>query len=94
MGNLVGHHAGQFRFRLRGQEQPGVDKAETAGQRKGIDVIGINDLNRERDLGIGIANQVLTDAVDKLAHDRVHHDPGLLFYLLGQRFPEGNLLLQ
>ena len=90
--NLVRHHAGQFRFVVGGKYQARVHKEEAAGKRKRIDLIGVDDLDNERDLGIGVTNKVLSDAVHILGNHRVLHHLSRAVYLLGETSSQRNLL--
>src|SRR5262249_17285688 len=46
--DLMRHNTGQFRFIVRSQNQTGVDVEEPAGESECIDLLGFNDLDRER----------------------------------------------
>ena len=94
VGNLVRHHSGELGLFLRAQDQAAVHIEEAAGQREGIHLVGINHLNGEGHLRIGIAHQVLPHAVDVFGDDWViDHLRGALHFLR-QPLPEGNLVLQ
>src|SRR6266550_132624 len=64
VGNLVGHNAGKLRLFHSVQDQAAVHVEEAAGQCEGVDFVGIDHLDGEGNSRIGIANQVLTNAVD------------------------------
>ena len=74
------HHAGQFGFLVGGENQPAVDVEKPAGQRERVDFVGINHLDRERNLGVGVPHQVLPDAIHVLIDDRVLHQAGGLLH--------------
>ena len=62
--DFMRHHAGQFRFVVRLQNQPGIHEEESARQRERVHFFGVDHFDRERHLGVGIAHQVLADAID------------------------------
>ena len=92
--DLVRHHARQFGFVIGFQDQPGIDEEESAGKRKGVDLLGVDHLDRERDLGIGIAHQVLAHAIHILGDDRVVDDLGLALDFLRHLLAERDLLFE
>ena len=94
VGDFVRHHAGQFGFGLGLQDQAGVHEEEAARQREGVHFLGIQHLDGEGNLGVGVADQVLPDAVDVLGDDRVVDDLGLALHFLRQLLAESDLLLQ
>ena len=59
--DLVRHHARHFGFVIGIQQNAGIHEKEAARQRERIDLFGIDHFDRERNLGIGVANQVLPD---------------------------------
>ena len=81
--DLVRHDPGRTQLLRRPQGvESRVDIEETAGQCEGIDVIRVNDLDGERYLRVGVAYQVLADAVH-LGDHRVADHLGAGFHLLG-----------
>ena len=64
--DLMRHHSGQFGFVVGGQDQPRVHVEESAGKRERVQFVGVNDLDGERHLRIGVPHQVLAHAVDVL----------------------------
>jgi hypothetical protein len=88
VGDLVRHYAGQFRFGIRFQNQPGVDEEESTRQGECIDILAVDHLNGERHLRIGIAHQILPNPVDILGDNRIVDDLGLPLHFLGELFAE------
>ena len=70
MRDLVRHHAGEFGFVVGRENQSAVDVEESAGQREGVDFIVIEDLDGEGHARVGVAHQVLTNAIDVFVDDR------------------------
>ncbi len=91
--DLMRHHAGQFRFAVRLQNQPGVDEEESAGQRERIHFFAVDHLDGERHLGVRIPHQVLAHAIYVLRDHRVVDDLGLPLHLLRQPFADRDLFL-
>jgi hypothetical protein len=58
----VGHDARELRLLLRAKNQPAVYIKESPRQREGIDLVGIDHLDREGHAGIGIPHEILFDA--------------------------------
>ena len=77
--DLVRHHSGQFRFVFRCQDQPFVDVEIAAREGKRIHLIGIDDLDVERNLGIRMLHDVLADAIDIFADHGIFDQLGGLF---------------
>ena len=71
VGGLVRHDAGELGLFVRGQDQAGVDVEEAAGQGHGVDLVGVDHLDGEGDLAVGVLDDVLADAVDVLDDDGV-----------------------
>ena len=69
--NFVSHNAGEFSFFGRAKDQAAVDIEKTAGKGEGVDFIGVDDFNGEGNAGVGIANEILADAVDVFDDDGV-----------------------
>ena len=69
VGDFVGHHAGQFRLFLRAQNQSAVDVEKAAGQREGVHFVGINHLDGEGNFRIGVADQILPNAIHVFGDD-------------------------
>ena len=90
--DLMRHDSGQFGLFVSSQNQPRIDVKESAGKRKCVDVVRIDDLDCEGHLRIGIAHQVLAQAVDVLGNYRIVDHLGLSFHLLGNLLAHGNLL--
>ena len=88
MRDLVRHHARQFGFAIRLQNQAGIHEEEAAGQRESVHFLGIEHLDGERNLGVGVAHQVLADAVDVFGDDRVVDDLRLPLDFLRQLLAE------
>ena len=49
VGNLVGHDAGELGFLVAVGDEAGVDVEEAAGKSEGVDLVGIDDLDGERE---------------------------------------------
>src|SRR5439155_21465880 len=58
-------------FVIGSENQAAVDVEESAGKSECVDFVGIDDLDGEWHLRIGIANEVLSDAVDVLVYGRI-----------------------
>src|SRR5216683_2926485 len=79
VGGLVGHDAGELRLLVGGHDEAGVDVEEAAGKSHGVDLVGVDDLDGEGDLAVGVLDDVLADAVDVLDDDGIgDHVGGLL----------------
>ena len=92
--DLVRHDAGQFGFVLGLQDQAGVHEEEAARQRERVHFFGVEHLDGEGHLGVGVAHQVLADAVDVLGDDRIVDDLGLALDFLRQLLAEGDFFLE
>ncbi len=92
--DLVCHHAGQLGFFVGRQNQPGIYVEESTRQSERIHFVGIDDLDGERYLGVGIPYQVLSDAVDVLRDHRILHHLYARLDLLGVLLAHANLGLQ
>ena len=68
--DLMRHDAGQFRFGLGLEDQAGVYEEKAAGQGERVHFLGVEHLDGEGHLGVGVAHQVLADAVDVLGDHR------------------------
>ncbi len=79
----MGHDPGQLRLLVGIQNQAGVDVEESAGQRQGVDLVRIDDLDGERNLAIGVLDDVLADAVDVFHDHRIGDELGALLDLRG-----------
>ncbi len=88
------HHARQFGLLVRVQNQAAVDVEKSARQRKRIHHVRIDNLNCKRNLGVGIAHQVLTHAVHVLIHHRVVDEFRLLLDLGRKLLAQRNLMFQ
>jgi len=67
--NFVSHDAGEFGFFRSAKNEPAIDVEKASGRANGVHFIGVDDLNGEGDAGVGIADKILTDAIDLLDHD-------------------------
>src|SRR6202048_512209 len=86
VGYFMRHHASHLGFLVGIQDEAGVHVEEPAGQRHGVDFVGIDDLDGERNLAIGVLDDVLADAVDVLGYHGVGDEFGALFDLRGVGF--------
>ena len=92
--DFMRHDAGQFGFGFGLQHQPGVHEEEAAGQGERVDFFGIQHLDGEGNLGVGVPHQILADAVDVFGNDRIVDDLGLALHFLRQLFAECDFLFQ
>ena len=79
----MGHDAGQLGFLVGIENEPGIHIEETTRQGHGIDFVGIDDLDGEGHLAIGVLHDVLSDAVDVFGDHRIGDEVGALFDLGG-----------
>ena len=91
MGNLVRHHARQLRFALGLQNQPRIHEKESSREVNAFALLGVQDLDRERDLRVRVQDDVLADAVDVFGDDRVGDELRLPVYLGGELASERHL---
>ena len=91
--DLVRHHASHFRFVIGGEDQAGIYVEESAGKGEGVDGIIVNNFDSERHLGVGVAHQVLADAVHVLGDYRILHQLHACLNLLGILLADGDLFL-
>ena len=89
--DLVRHDPSEFGFVISRQDQSAVHVEETAGQRKGIHFVGVENLDGERHPRIGVAHQVLADAIDVLVDDGISDQPRALLDFVGQLVAQRNL---
>ena len=71
VGDFMRHDCGQLGFIIGREDQAAVHIEETAGQGECVDLIRLDDLDRERNLRIRVSNEVLADAVDILVDGRI-----------------------
>lgn len=50
MADLMSQRRGQLRFRIGGTDQSGLDVNTSAGERDGVGIVALNDLDGEREL--------------------------------------------
>ncbi len=94
VSNLVRHHTGQLRFRFGLQNQPGVHIEETARKSHGVYVFAVQNLNGDRNLDVGIADQILANAVHVFRNDWIIDDASLPFQFLGNLFTKGDFFFE
>ena len=82
--NLVCHYPGQFRFIIGRQYQSGIYIKKSTGQREGVHLVRIDNLNSEGDLGIRVAHQILPNAIDVLCDHGIRDHFRGAFHLLGR----------
>jgi len=92
--DLMRHHSRQLGFIVGLENQAGVYKEKPAGQGEGVDLLGIQHLDRERYLGVGVAHQVLAEAVDVFGNYRIVDDLSLPLDLLRQLLSDRYLLFE
>src|SRR5262249_52737131 len=93
VGDLVRHRPGQLGFALGCLDQSRVNKDESPRQGKRVQLLAFYDLEGEGDGRVGVADQILAQAVDVLADDRVVEQLALFANLLGQLAAHGDLFL-
>ena len=71
MRDFVGHHSGKLRFFVGVHDQAAIHVEKSAGKRERIDLIRVDHLDRERNLGVRIAHQVLAHAIHVFSNHRV-----------------------
>src|SRR5579875_317727 len=91
---FVRHYAGEFRFRIGLQDEPGLDKEEAARQCKGIYRWILNHLDGEGNLRVRIADQVLADTINVFGDNRVVDHLRLPLDLLCKLLAERNLFFK
>src|SRR5260370_28203594 len=91
---FVGHDTRELRLFLRAKNQPAIHVKESSRQREGIDLVGIDHLDREWYSRIRIAHEILSDAIYIFRDDRVVDKLGRALDLLRQLLTECNFLLQ
>src|SRR2546422_3554266 len=94
MGDFMRHHPGQFRLFIGTQHQSAIHVEKAAGQCKSIDLVRVDHLDSEGHFGVGIAHQVLANAVDELDHDRIVHQFGGALHFLRQLLADSDLFLE
>ncbi len=75
--NLMCHRGRELILFIGNLDQAGVYENVAAGQREGVEAVVFDDFERERNLGVGIARQVLSHAIDEFGNERVVDDLGL-----------------
>ena len=94
VGNLVRHDPSEFGFVLSQLDQAGVDIEVAARQGERVDLVGVDHLDCERHLGIGIVDDVLSDPVDVLGDHWILHDLGVPLDVCGQLLAKLDFLFQ
>ncbi len=79
----MSHDASHLGFFVSVEDEAGVDVEEAAGQCHGVDLVRIDDLDGERDLAVGVLDDVLADAVDVLFNDGIGDEVGAFLDLIG-----------
>ena len=92
--NLVCHYPGQFRFIIGRQYQSGIYIKKSTGQREGVHLVRIDNLNSEGDLGIRVAHQILPNAIDVLCDHGIRDHFRGAFHLLGELLAHLDLPIQ
>ncbi len=88
VGDFVGHDAGEFRLFIGAKNQAAVDVEKSARKREGVDFVGVNDLDGEGNFCVGIAHEILADAIDVFGDDGVVDKFGGAFDFLGELLAE------
>src|SRR5260370_33165531 len=94
MSNLVGHDSRKLGLFVCAQNQATVHIEEAAGQREGVDFVRIDYLYGEGNPRIGIADEVLADAINIFGDDRVVDQLGRALDFLGRLLAKGDFPLQ
>ncbi len=94
MGNLVSHDARELRLFLSAEDQAAVHIKKAAGQRESVDFVGIDDFDGEGNARIGIAHQVLANAIDVFRNDGVVNELGGALNFLSQLLAEGDFAFE
>ena len=81
-------------FDIRLEDQPRIDEEETTRKRKCVDRRIFDHLDRERNLRIRVADQILSYSIDVLGDHRIIDDFRLPLYLLSKLLAERNFLLE
>ena len=71
MRDFMCHHGSQLGFVIGGENETAVDVEEATGQGKRVDLVRLDDFDRERDLGVRVSDNVLSDPVDVLVDHRI-----------------------
>jgi hypothetical protein len=86
VAGFVAHDAGELRFVLEVEEQSLGDVEEAAGQREGVDLIGVHHAVPPRQVfAIGLRGELVTDAIDVSLHPRRRIQPAELLLELRSR---------
>src|ERR1700756_4536908 len=91
---FMGHDPPQLRLLLGAKNQPAIHIKESSRQREGIDLVGIDHLDREWYSRVRIAHEILSDAIYIFRDDRVVDELGRALDLLRQLLTECNFLFQ
>src|SRR5262249_37029794 len=90
---LVRYHTRQLRLVVGGLEHAAVDVEMAARQRKGVDLVRVNHLDRDRRLDVRVEDDILPHAVDKLGDNRVSDELRFPIDLGGELAAESDLLV-
>ena len=88
--NLVRHHTGQFSLVIGCRNYAGVHEKEATRQRERVNLFRVDHLNCERNLRIGIAHQILANAIDIFRNDRIVDDLRLALHFLRHLFADAD----
>ena len=88
------HHARQFRFLVRMQDQAAIHVEESARQRERVHHVRIDHLDRERHARVRIAHQILPHAVHVFVHHGVVDELRALIDFLRELLAERDLVLE
>ncbi len=94
VAEFVGDNGCQFGFVVRDLQGGGVDVDVAAGERESSDFLGFEEREGNGEGDIGVAGEVLADAVDVFGDDGVFDEPGLLADFLRKLFAEGELFFE
>ena len=94
MRDFVRHHAGEFGFAVDRQDQSTIHVQVAAGKSKNSGVLRIDDLNGEGQLRVGVASELLAQAVYIIGDAGIGNELGVPVNALGQRFAQPLLLFE
>nr|QST87845.1 hypothetical protein [uncultured organism] len=92
--DFVGHNAGEFRLFLGAENQAAIDVEKAARESESVDFVGVDDLDGKGHAGIGVADEILADAIDVFGDDGVVNELGGTLDFLGKPLPQGDFALE
>ena len=92
--DLVRHQTGKLGFAIDFHDQSLVDIKKAAGQGEGYDIRGIDHLNGEVNLSVGVAGDFLAETVYVVIDIRIVDELGVEINRCRHRLSNGSLFLQ